>query len=86
MYQVLISDLYGSQRGHPRLTYRLLIRREQPDFSVVSATQQRDRGRCGDRSRGRAVIGVRGGDPPGRFCGADPRRAALCRPACGLPR
>ncbi len=35
LYQVLISDLYSSQRGHPRLTYRLVIRREQPDFSVV---------------------------------------------------
>jgi hypothetical protein len=34
-YQILISDLYASQRGHPRLTYRLLIRREQPDFTVV---------------------------------------------------
>ena len=34
-YQILISDLYSSQRGHPRLTYRLLIRREQPDFTVV---------------------------------------------------
>ena len=35
LYQILISDLYSSQRGHPRLTYRLVIRREQPDFSVV---------------------------------------------------
>ena len=35
LYQVLISDLYSSQRGHPRLVYRLVIRREQPDFSVV---------------------------------------------------
>jgi Bacterial pre-peptidase C-terminal domain len=35
LYQVLISDLYSSQRGHPRLTYRLVIRREQPDYSVV---------------------------------------------------
>jgi hypothetical protein len=35
LYQVLISDLYASQRGHPRLIYRLLIRREQPDFTVV---------------------------------------------------
>ena len=35
LYQILISDLYASQRGHPRLTYRLVIRREQPDFSVV---------------------------------------------------
>ena len=34
-YQVLIIDLYASQRGHPRLTYRLVIRREQPDFALV---------------------------------------------------
>jgi hypothetical protein len=34
-YQVLISDLYASQRGHPRLTYRLLIRREDPGFALV---------------------------------------------------
>jgi len=34
-YQVLISDLYASQHGHPRLTYRLVIRREQPDFALV---------------------------------------------------
>lgn len=33
-YQVLISDLYSSQRGDPRLTYRLVIRREQPDFRL----------------------------------------------------
>ena len=35
MYQILISDLYSSQRGHPRLTYRLVIHREQPDYSVI---------------------------------------------------
>jgi hypothetical protein len=35
LYQILISDLYSSQRGHPRLRYRLVIRREQPDFSLV---------------------------------------------------
>src|SRR5262249_57130717 len=34
-YQVLLNDLYGSQRGQPRLTYRLVIRREQPDFTVI---------------------------------------------------
>jgi hypothetical protein len=34
LYQVAVSDLYGSQRGSPRLTYRLVIRREQPDFRV----------------------------------------------------
>jgi len=35
LYQVLIGDLYASQRGHPRLTYRLVIRREQPEFALV---------------------------------------------------
>ena len=34
-YQVQNSDLYASQRGDPRLTYRLVIRREQPDFRLV---------------------------------------------------
>jgi hypothetical protein len=34
-YQVQVSDLYASQRGDPRLTYRLVIRREQPDFRLV---------------------------------------------------
>ncbi|MFO0887814.1 MAG: PPC domain-containing protein [Isosphaeraceae bacterium] len=34
-YQVQVSDLYSSQRGDPRLTYRLVIRREQPDFRLV---------------------------------------------------
>ena len=36
LYQVAISDLYASQRGDPRLTYRLLIRREQPDYRLSS--------------------------------------------------
>src|SRR5262249_38104557 len=35
LYQVSIGDLYGSQRGSPRLTYRLVIRREHPDFAIV---------------------------------------------------
>ena len=35
LYQVQISDLYASQRGDPRLTYRLVIRPEQPDFRIV---------------------------------------------------
>jgi hypothetical protein len=35
LYQVVVSDLFASQRGHPRLTYRLLIRRERPDFTLV---------------------------------------------------
>jgi hypothetical protein len=39
LYQVLISDLHASQRGHPRLTYRLVIRPEQPDFALVLAPE-----------------------------------------------
>jgi hypothetical protein len=35
LYQVLVSDLYASQRGDPRLTYRLIIRREEPDFALL---------------------------------------------------
>jgi hypothetical protein len=35
LYQVLLSDLYASQRGEPRLTYRLVIRRERPDYTLV---------------------------------------------------
>ena len=32
LYQVVVSDLYGSQRGDARLAYRLNIRPERPDF------------------------------------------------------
>ncbi len=35
LYQVEVSDLYGSQRGRPGLTYRLVIRREEPDFALI---------------------------------------------------
>jgi hypothetical protein len=34
VYQVVLNDLYSSQRGDARLTYRLQIRREKPDFAV----------------------------------------------------
>jgi hypothetical protein len=34
VYQVVVNDLYGSQRGDPRLTYRLNIRPERPDFRL----------------------------------------------------
>jgi hypothetical protein len=34
-YQILTSDLYASQRGGARLTYRLVIRPERPDFELV---------------------------------------------------
>jgi hypothetical protein len=32
LYQVVVSDLYSSQRGDVRLAYRLSIRPERPDF------------------------------------------------------
>jgi hypothetical protein len=35
LYQVMISDRYSSQRGDPRLVYRLHIRPERPDFRVI---------------------------------------------------
>ena len=34
VYQVVVNDLYGSQRGDPRLSYRLNIRPERPDFQL----------------------------------------------------
>lgn len=33
-YQVVVNDLYASQRGDPRLVYRLNIRPERPDFRL----------------------------------------------------
>ena len=36
VYQVVASDLYSSQRGDPRLFYRLRIRREKPDFDLFA--------------------------------------------------
>lgn len=34
MYQVAVYDLFSSQRGDPRLVYRLRIRRERPGFRL----------------------------------------------------
>jgi hypothetical protein len=39
-YQVTVNDLYGSQRGGPRLTYRLVIGPETPDFRLVLVPEQ----------------------------------------------
>ncbi len=33
-YQVLVNDLYNSQKFDPRMAYRLVIRPEQPDFQL----------------------------------------------------
>lgn len=38
-YQVVINDLYNSQRGSPRLTYRLQIRPERPHFALFAIPQ-----------------------------------------------
>jgi hypothetical protein len=34
-YAVAVRDLYSQQRGDPRFTYRLNIRRQRPDFRLV---------------------------------------------------
>ncbi len=39
-YQVVISDLYASQRGDPRMSYRLNIRPARPDFRLVVMPSQ----------------------------------------------
>lgn len=38
-YQVVLSDLFNSQRGDVRLRYRLRIRKEQPDFRAFLLPQ-----------------------------------------------
>ena len=67
LYQVLVSDLYGSQRGHPRLTYRLVIRREQPGFALVLLPDSADGDRRGYHPIGRANGRHDRGNPPGRI-------------------
>jgi hypothetical protein len=42
LYQVVMSDLYGSQRGESRLVYRLSIRRERPDFRLILVPDSAD--------------------------------------------
>lgn len=36
-YQIILKDLYGSQRGDPRFSYRLQIRPERPDYRLFVA-------------------------------------------------
>lgn len=83
-YQVRLNDLYLSQRGDPRLFYRLKIRPERPDFRLFvvpeSATQPetptlRAGGRCLARILAWRVDGFAGpirieaeGLPPGVRC------------------
>lgn len=35
-YRVQVRDLYGDSRGDPRMVYRLIVRKEQPDFQVLA--------------------------------------------------
>lgn len=35
-YRVLVRDLYGDSRGDPRLMYRLVLRKPQPDFRLIA--------------------------------------------------
>lgn len=35
-YRVVVRDLYGDSRGDPRLVYRLVLRKPQPDFRLVA--------------------------------------------------
>ncbi|MBX7167727.1 MAG: hypothetical protein K1X74_15455 [Pirellulales bacterium] len=35
-YRLQVRDLYGESRGDPRLTYRLVVRPETPDFRLVA--------------------------------------------------
>lgn len=35
-YRIGISDLYGDSRGDPRMVYRLIIRKAEPDFRLVA--------------------------------------------------
>lgn len=59
-YQVVLSDQYRSQRGDLRLTYRLNIRPERPDFAVFVVpespiTMEAVTVRAGGRARANAV-------------------------------
>ena len=38
-FRIGVSDLYGGSRGDPRLVYRLVIRKEQPDFRLLAYCQ-----------------------------------------------
>ena len=37
-YRIMVRDMYHMTRGDPRFVYRLSIRREQPDFRLVSVS------------------------------------------------
>jgi hypothetical protein len=60
-YRVFVNDLYGSQRGDARLTYRLLIRPERPDFRLFAMAPGNAAGNPSGvtlRSGGRAIVQV----------------------------
>jgi hypothetical protein len=48
-YRVKVRDLFGGARKDPRSVYRLIIRRESPDFSLIALTESRPE-KADDRS------------------------------------
>src|SRR5262249_20259759 len=83
-YQVLLNDLYGSQRGQPRLTYRPVTRRAPPGLPGHGPPRApkapgRGAGRGGGTDRR-----DRRRDPPGWICRGDPGRGP--RPDAGPAR
>ncbi|MFO0956114.1 MAG: PPC domain-containing protein [Isosphaeraceae bacterium] len=62
-YQVVVSDLYGSQRGDARMAYRLQVRPDRPDFQlfVVPDSASALTVRAGGRATAHAVIRRRDG-------------------------
>ena len=40
IYRIVLSDRYSENRGHPGLVYRLVIRKESPDFRLIAFASQ----------------------------------------------
>ena len=60
VYRVQLTDLFGGTRTDPGNVYRLIIRRAQPDFSIVSWALHMEL-RNGDRNALSKPIALRGG-------------------------
>ena len=60
LYRVQLSDLFGGTRNDPRNVYRLIIRKAQPDFALVSWALHMGL-RNGDRNALSKPIALRGG-------------------------
>jgi hypothetical protein len=69
LYQILLADVASSSRGDPRLTYRLTIRRDRPDYrlfvvpnaiNTLDATTIRKGGRAGAVVLAWRIDGFRG--------------------------